>query len=331
MMDNELILFDRLEVIKQTISKYGEENFYLSFSGGKDSTVVHHLLDMALPDNKIPRVFSNTGIEYTSIVKFVKELAKSDERFVIIQNKKSIKKTLEEYGYPFKSKEYSNWQKVFMKHKDRIIPYIKEVESNPKLLEDWEYIHNLPVNVKYVVCQYFGVREREREVHTFTAVVPKKLQYQFTKEFDLNISDQCCVHFKEKPLKDWQKENKKPYTILGLMREEGGRRAYANCVVFQGNKLKSFHPLAKVSREWEEWFIKKYDIKLCELYYPPYNFERTGCKGCPYNIHIQRELTTLEKLLPHERRQCEIIWQPIYEEYRRIGYRLKKEEQIKLF
>ena len=73
MTDNELILFDRLEVIKQTIKKYGEENFYLSFSGGKDSTVVHHLLDMALPDNKIPRVFSNTGIEYNAIVEFVRE------------------------------------------------------------------------------------------------------------------------------------------------------------------------------------------------------------------------------------------------------------------
>ena len=71
-MDNEFILFDRLEVIRKTIQEYGEENFYLSFSGGKDSTVVHHLLDMALPDNRIPRVFINTGIEYVDIVKFVK-------------------------------------------------------------------------------------------------------------------------------------------------------------------------------------------------------------------------------------------------------------------
>ena len=72
-MDNELILFDRLEVIRLTIEKYGEENFYLSFSGGKDSTVVHHLLDMAVPGNRIPRVFSNTGIEYNAIVEYVRE------------------------------------------------------------------------------------------------------------------------------------------------------------------------------------------------------------------------------------------------------------------
>ena len=73
MTENEFILEDRLGVIRDTIHKYGEDNFYLSFSGGKDSTVVHHLLDMAVPNNKIPRVFSNTGIEYNAIVEFVRE------------------------------------------------------------------------------------------------------------------------------------------------------------------------------------------------------------------------------------------------------------------
>ena len=73
MTENEFILEDRLGVIRDTITKYGEDNFYLSFSGGKDSIVVHYLLDMALPNNKIPRVFSNTGIEYNAIVEFVRE------------------------------------------------------------------------------------------------------------------------------------------------------------------------------------------------------------------------------------------------------------------
>ena len=73
MTENEFILQDRIGVIRDTIAKYGEDNFYLSFSGGKDSTVVHHLLDMAVPGNRIPRVFSNTGIEYNAIVEFVRE------------------------------------------------------------------------------------------------------------------------------------------------------------------------------------------------------------------------------------------------------------------
>lgn len=36
MNENEFILQDRLGVIRDTIHKYGEENFYISFSGGKD-------------------------------------------------------------------------------------------------------------------------------------------------------------------------------------------------------------------------------------------------------------------------------------------------------
>ena len=57
-MDNELILFDRLEVIKSTNQKYDlENNAYISFSGGKDSTILHYLIDMALPNNRIPIVF----------------------------------------------------------------------------------------------------------------------------------------------------------------------------------------------------------------------------------------------------------------------------------
>ena len=74
MTENDFILFDRIEVIKKTIEKYGEENFYISFSGGKDSTVLHHLIDEAIPGNKIPRVFMNTGIEYNDIRRFVEEL-----------------------------------------------------------------------------------------------------------------------------------------------------------------------------------------------------------------------------------------------------------------
>lgn len=68
---NEFLFEDRLQKIRQIIGKYGEENFYLSFSGGKDSTVLSHLIDEALPGNKIPRVYANTGIEYKKIVEFV--------------------------------------------------------------------------------------------------------------------------------------------------------------------------------------------------------------------------------------------------------------------
>ena len=113
----------------------------------------------------------------------------------------------------------------------------------------------------------------------------------------------------------------------------GGERAsIKGCILTdkQGN-LKRFHPLIKVNDEWEEWFIKEHNIQLCELYLPPFNFKRTGCKGCPFSLDLQEQLETMDHYLPNEKKHCEIIWKPVYDEYRRINYRLKKAEQIKLF
>jgi 3'-phosphoadenosine 5'-phosphosulfate sulfotransferase (PAPS reductase)/FAD synthetase len=160
---------------------------------------------------------------------------------------------------------------------------------------------------------------------------PNALKYQFTDECKLKISDMCCVKMKEEPLQKWQKEHNKLYSILGIMQEEGGRRYESGCLVFKKGKLKSFQPLAKVTHDWEDWFIEKYGIQLCKLYYPPYNFRRTGCKGCPFALDLQQTLETLERYFPNERAQCEIIWRPVYDEYRRLGYRIKNEEQIKMF
>ena len=106
-MTNEFILQDRLQKIKQIINQYGEENFYISFSGGKDSTVLSALVDMALPNNQIPRVYSNTGIELNMIRDFVFDIAKTDDRFVIIKPSVPIKTMLDSEGYPFKSKKHA--------------------------------------------------------------------------------------------------------------------------------------------------------------------------------------------------------------------------------
>lgn len=51
-----------------------EENgqVYVSFSGGKDSTVLKHLVDSMYED--VPSVFVNTGLEYPEIQRFVKNI-----------------------------------------------------------------------------------------------------------------------------------------------------------------------------------------------------------------------------------------------------------------
>lgn len=291
MTDNEFLLEDRLQKIRSVINKYGEENFYISFSGGKDSTVLSALIDMALPGNKILRVYANTGIELNMIRDFVYEMQKTDDRVVVIKPTIPIKQMLEKEGYPFKSKEHS------------------------AVVMSWQGGNK---NGKWIK-RYLSKTGRYG--------MPELLKYQFSDECKLKISDRCCDRLKKEPLRKWQKENNKPYGIVGIMTSEGGRRSSAVCLAFSGKKLKSFQPLAPVTKKWEEWFIKEYNVNICDIYKPPYNFKRTGCKGCPFNPYLQRDLKTLEEFFPNERKQCEAIWKPVYDEYRRIGYRLKKRKE----
>lgn len=294
-MDNDFLLEDRVQKIRQVIKKYGEESFFISYSGGKDSNVVSTLVDLALPHNQIPRVYADTGIELNSVRNFVRE--REDSRIIVLKPSQNIKQMLETEGYPFKSKAHS----VFVaKYQKKGLEY-KSVRAYTGME------NTLSGKPMYHPC-------------------PKKLLYQFTDENKLKISDSCCYRLKEEPLIKYQKENNKPYVITGVMAAEGGRRMHAQCLAFRSGKLKAFQPLAPMTKEWEEWFINKYEIPLPDVYYAPYNFERTGCKGCPFARYLQHELDTLEKFFPSERKQCERIWKPVYDEYRRLNYRLKKEK-----
>lgn len=116
--DNLWLLQNRIARIFNVITQYGEENFYISFSGGMDSTVLSALVDMALPDNQIPRVYADTGIEYKMIRDFVIEKQKSDNRIVIIKPTVPIKKMLDTEGYPFKSKQHSMHCAAYQKNPD---------------------------------------------------------------------------------------------------------------------------------------------------------------------------------------------------------------------
>ena len=297
-MTNDFILTDRLQKIKQIITQYGEDNFCISFSGGKDSTVLSALVDMALPNNQIPRVYADTGIELNMIRDFVFNMAKTDDRVVVIKPSVPIKQMLEKDGYPFKSKYHSRivgvWQNRGIENSETVKNYLQL--QLPKSGKEKLFFH---------VC-------------------PKILRYQFYDGAPFKISDKCCNRMKKEPLNKWKKENGKPYFIIGIMPAEGGQRETAKCMVFKNDNLKSFQPLVPVTKDWEDWLINEYDIKICDIYKPPYNFDRTGCKGCPFAINLQHELDTLEKYFPNERKQCEIIWKPVYDEYRRLGYRLKE-------
>ena len=74
---------------------------HVSFSGGKDSTVLKHIVDQMYDD--VPAVFVNTGLEYPEIQKF----AKAQKNVTVVRPEMRFDQVLKNYGYPVVSKRVS--------------------------------------------------------------------------------------------------------------------------------------------------------------------------------------------------------------------------------
>lgn len=91
--------------IREWIREFGEDGVYVSFSGGKDSTVLLHLVREEYPN--VPAVFVDTGLEYPEIREFVKTF----DNVVWLKPKENFRKVIEKYGYPIVSKDVA--QRIF--------------------------------------------------------------------------------------------------------------------------------------------------------------------------------------------------------------------------
>lgn len=90
------LTYDRL---RDWVNEYGEDGVYLSYSGGKDSTVLLYLIRKRYPT--IKAVFYDTHLEFPELRQFVKLIQNVD----VIQPDMSFKQVVDEFGYPMLSKE----------------------------------------------------------------------------------------------------------------------------------------------------------------------------------------------------------------------------------
>ena len=78
---------------------YWSGQVYVSFSGGKDSTVLLHIARQLYPD--IEAVYIDTGLEYPDVKYFVKQ----QKNITLIRPEKTFPQVIKEYGYPVVSKK----------------------------------------------------------------------------------------------------------------------------------------------------------------------------------------------------------------------------------
>lgn len=120
--------------IKEWVDFYGVDGVYISFSGGKDSTVLLHIARSIYPN--IKAVFSDTGLELPSIRSFVK----THENVDWLKPKMTFGEIVKQYGYPLFGKEISHaiWYARKIKYIDTPPRKYSSTRTPPNLTREFE-------------------------------------------------------------------------------------------------------------------------------------------------------------------------------------------------
>lgn len=255
---------------------------YVSFSGGKDSTVLKHIVDSMYDD--VPAVFVNTGLEYPEIQRF----AKSQKNVTVIRPDLRFDEVIKKYGYPVASKKISQT--------------VETVRHGRNYGAMWELLNGL-YKTKDGKPSQFNIEK-----------------WEFLAHAPFDVSSKCCNEMKKKPMHTYQKQTgRKP--IIGTMASEGQSRYMAwlktGCNAFDG-KNPSSQPLSFWTEQDILRYLKKYNVPYCSVYgdivyqdadgnkYDEALFDdapltttgcnRTGCIFCMFGCHLEKEPNRFQRL-----------------------------------
>ena len=284
---------------------YWNGDVYVSYSGGKDSTVLAHLVREMYSD--IPLVFVNTGLEFPEIQSFAKKMGA-----IFVRPKMSFSEVISRYGYPLISKENAN-----------VIEYARTIKNGSRTgktgtksdngeYKDWR-------RKSLIGSEGFGKG----------SWFCKEKYFPLAQDTSFMISAKCCDVMKKKPMKDYQKENGS-VPFLGTMTEESKIRERAwmknGCNAFDA-KVKTSQPMSFWTEQDVLQYISENKIEIASVYgdilacdengdfYDPMpgmkcnlkctGCQRTGCVFCCYGVHLEKGETRFQQLAKTHPRQYE--------------------------
>lgn len=267
---------------------------YVSFSGGKDSTVLLALIKLCeeiytIPQGSIPAVFSNTGIELGVTVDFVKWVRDSKwySNVQIIRPDTSFDAVLKKEGKPILSKLKS------------------------------EYLNRWHRGVRTrTVYQNMIDGKTNSGRRTWKLKLADKDMHILNDDFPITISEKCCKYLKKKPFEKYVAETQQGGVLTGLRAGEGGARELNTTVRVKngGQPCTSINkdgfikksPLIDWTEQDLEEFVKEYHVPLSKAY-TEYGFRRTGCMACPFSRQLSQDLKYLYDHEPN-RYKASMYW-----------------------
>lgn len=227
---------------------------YVSFSGGKDSTVLKHIVDSMYSD--VPAVFVNTGLEYPEIQQFVRDVKAGkwdcfNTDVEILRPEMRFDEVIKKYGYPVISKEVSN-----------------TVSGARKNIRDGKY--SLRLRQLGVQCdEYGGLYNSGKHDYEKTVTRSKFTQnkWRFLLDSDFEVSEKCCYHTKKAPSKKYEKETGRKPLIATMACESMTREAAwmkKGCNAFDAPRPTS-QPMSFWTEQDVLHYIKKYDVPYCAV------------------------------------------------------------------
>jgi 3'-phosphoadenosine 5'-phosphosulfate sulfotransferase (PAPS reductase)/FAD synthetase len=246
---------------------------YVSFSGGKDSTVLKHIVDSMYSD--VPAVFVNTGLEYPEIQRFVRDVKAGkwdcyNSDVEILRPEMRFDEVIKKYGYPVISKEIS--ERVY---------YAKRGS-------DWATECLAGHNPDGTPSAY------------------KTSKWQYLVDAPFCVSHKCCIVMKKKPAKQYERQTgRKP--ILGTMACESRLRqtqwAKVGCNAFDASRPRSA-PLSFWTEQDVLHYIKEFNVPYCPVYgeivgddaLATTGCSRTGCMFCMFGVHLEKEPNRFQRM-----------------------------------
>jgi len=147
-----LPLEDKLLLTKMRIQQWYEHwdgKVYVAFSGGKDSTVLLHIVRSMYPE--VIAAFNNTGLEFPEIKTFVKSI----DNVVWLKPKLNYQETVNKYGFAVVSKEVSQKVNDLKNGSDKL----KDIRLNGypqtgygKLSKKWRFLAKADFEVSSKCC-----------------------------------------------------------------------------------------------------------------------------------------------------------------------------------